>query len=213
MTHLIEIVFSILLTGLFSVVVAWLTHHWAVRQLLTRAEKRPRVLLVEDPTTSIEYWKPKRIIWIQSAIAVVYLAIILVTTGESLPLISAAIGLLLGVLMTVILTRRKPPSRVFKAASFVIAEEPPEALRQCLDVLSNIGARIARVDEEAGRIQAKVPMSFWGTGYIININVERQKEARSEIRISSDSIVPWILFDFGTNARVLQRIKSGLLGL
>jgi hypothetical protein len=91
--------------------------------------------------------------------------------------------------------RKEPPSRVIKSASIVLAEERAEAVRQCTNLLRNIGARIARVDQRSGLIQARIPMSFWSWGHIVNISVMSDISERSEIRVSSDSILPTAVFD------------------
>jgi hypothetical protein len=172
------------------------------------------ILAIEDPTVSINYWKPKRILWTQGAIGVLYLSVLAVWFGWApvviiVVIIPAAIGLGLGMLIFPF-RRKESPSRVMRSASIVVAEGRLEALRQCLDVLRNMRASIARLDEESGVIQARMPMSFWSLGHIININIASGKENRSEIRISSDSPMPSTVFDFGANARLVQRIISRL---
>jgi hypothetical protein len=169
-----------------------------------------QILAIDDPTVSIDYWKPKRFLWRQGAIGVLYLSLVAVLFGwVPVVMIPAAAGLGLGMLIVPFL-RKEPPSRVMRSASIVIAEGRLEALRRCIDVLRSIRASIARVDEESGLIQARIPMSVWNWGHIVSINVVSDKENRSEIRISSDSMMPSIVLDFGANARVVRKIISRL---
>ena len=199
-------------TALIGLATAWVTYRASVKRSITSAEQRAPVLAITDASVSIKYWNPRRLLWIQGAIGAVYL-VILWLLGFRLPyvLVMAGLGIVIGMLGTLFL-RHKPPSRVMKSASIVIAEQRSEAVRRCLGVLQNIGARIARVDQELGLIQARMPMSFWSWGNIVNITVASDKSDRSEIRVSSDSIMPSALLDFGVNARLVRRVISQLLG-
>jgi hypothetical protein len=197
-------------TGLIGLATAWVAYRASVRRSITNVERRMQLLAIDDPTVSIDYWKPKRFLWMQGAIGVLYLSLVAVLFGWApVVMISAGAGLGLGTLIVPFL-RKEPPSRVMRSASIVVAEGRLEALRRCVDVLRNIRASIARVDEESGLIQARIPMSVWSWGHIVSINVASDKENRSEIRISSDSMMPSTVLDFGANARVVRKIISRL---
>jgi hypothetical protein len=200
-------------TGLIGLATAWLGYRASVRRSITNAERRMPILAFDDPTVRIGYWKPKRTLWMQGVIGILYLSLVAVWFGWTSGMtILAAAGLGLGMVIVPFL-RKEPPSRVMRSASIVIAERRLEALRRCIDVLRGIRARIARVDEESGLIQARIPMSVWSWGHIISINVASDKENRSEVRISSDSMMPSIVIDFGANARVVRNIVSRLFEL
>jgi hypothetical protein len=204
--------FISIITGLIGLATAWVAYQATVKRSITNAEQRARVLAINDPTVGIDYWKPTRVLWVQGVIGFIYVLVLLFWLGDDpvIP-ISAAAGV--GIGMSIFLfVRKKPPSRVMRSTSIVIAEEQSEAVKRCLEALQKIGARIARLDQESGLIQARVPLSFWSYGNIVNVSVVSDRSNRSEIHVSSDSILPSVVFDFGYNARILRRITSQLLG-
>lgn len=68
-------------TGLIGLATALVTYRASVKRSITNAERRARVLGIKDPTVSIEYWKPKRVLWIEGATGVSYLLILFVVEG------------------------------------------------------------------------------------------------------------------------------------
>ena len=200
------------LTSLIGLFTAWVTYQATVKRSIAKAEQRTRVLAINDPTVSVEYWKPRRMLLIQGLIGVVYI----LTVSVLLPatLIPALVGALVGVgigMLVVLLVRKTPPSRVLKSASIVVSEAKGQAVSRCLDALQKMGARIARVDQESGIVQARMPMSVWSVGNIVDISVVSNKSDQSEIRVSSDSILPSTMVDFGANTRIVRRIISQFL--
>ena len=80
-----------------------------------------------------------------------------------------------------------------------------EAYRRCSQAMVVLGARIVRDDPVAGRIDAKIGMSFtsWGENLMAQITGD---EHRAEIQVTSSSSLPTTLFDFGKNKKNVNRV-------
>lgn len=68
-----------------------------------------------------------------------------------------------------------------------------------------LGARITREDPAAGRIDAKIGMSFisWGENLMAEITGD---EHQAEIQVTSSSSWPMTLFDYGKNKQNVDRV-------
>lgn len=98
-----------------------------------------------------------------------------------------------------------------RAATIVIAVNKESAVGLGVAALRKVGANIGEVRAEAGVIRARMPVSFWSWGNIITLSIDSEGSDASSIIITSDSVIPGALFDFGDNARVVRRIKSAMI--
>lgn len=211
-TVLIMMMIAFLQAPLFN----WLSYKTKRQIARAKACREARVLSVHDPSVSMTYWEPKRLIWLSSIFGLGYI-IILLLRSDFKPdlLIPAVIGITLGIGVNLILLwfRRKPPSKVYRSVSVTLAEDSDNVMTACLDALRLLGAKVARVDKEKGTIEARLSLSFLSSGTLINISWEADGPSHTSVHIWVDSVLLTVFFDFGHNARVVHKIKNHLIGM
>lgn len=204
-------------TAFISLMTAWISYKAVIQSARAKARRQARVLSVDDPSVSMTYWKPKRFIWVSVVFGLAYIIILPVIVGfEPYLLIAPLIGITIGIGISFIVlrfARKEPPSRVRRTMSVTLAENPDNVMSACLDALRVIGAKVAHVDNKEGTIEAKIPLSLWTWGTLIDISLKTDGPERTIVNVSSDGVLPSVLFDFGHNARVVRRIKNHLLGM
>ena len=84
-----------------------------------------------------------------------------------------------------------------------------EAYRKSAQALNVIGATPTNEDPAAGRIEAKVGLSFasWGEKLVVEIS---GADNAAYISVTSSSALPTTLFDFGKNQRNVARFLDWL---
>lgn len=85
----------------------------------------------------------------------------------------------------------------------------PDAYRKCAQALTVIGASITAEDERAGRIEARrgASLTSWGENLVVEIS---GAEGATSVSVTSSSVLPTTLFDFGTNQRNVKRFLGWL---
>jgi len=206
-----------IIAGIVSVVSAWIAYKAKVREATAKSARRGLVIGIDDPITSVRPWKVNHVKWvvISCNLLVIILMIGLYIALDDFFMLAlggpAAISTVLA-LLTFRFLRTTPPSRVMKTARIVLGVGTAQALQHALAAVRATGTVVARLDPDALTIEGRIPMSFWKNPSLINARVRALSNERSEVEISSDAILPSVLFDFGINGRNVRRVVEHLLG-
>lgn len=94
-----------------------------------------------------------------------------------------------------------------RRGSLVVASSPTQAFHRAERVLRRLGGEITRSDPQAGRIEAKLPMSARSWGERVHVDVAGD-EGEVLLTVVSRSRLPTTLFDFGKNADNVRRFVT-----
>lgn len=136
-------------------------------------------------------------------------------------------GLLFGLIMSLILGTLH--IRSLKAKQYPITDEtigvshareiktdvpPAEALKLCASSLVDTveGSRIVREDREAGRVEAKTPLSWRSWGEKLACDVRGESDGGSTIRVSSRPVLNLTIADYGKNLTNVENIVRYIKG-
>ncbi|HEV8523565.1 MAG TPA: hypothetical protein VGQ71_03610 [Terriglobales bacterium] len=202
-----------LASALVALLTTWLTYQAASRKAI---QSRPEVLSVtklDDSSVQTKRWNIRRWRIVMAVVLATYILVIAIIVQEAHAIIGAAIGGAVG-LIPWLFIRTVPPSRVYKRAELELGIGSAEAFRRCTQALAVIGARIARIDAEVEPkvVVARTGVTWRSLGDIISITVSSIAPERARLLIESDSISPAAIFDFGSTANSISRIKSAVFG-
>ncbi len=102
--------------------------------------------------------------------------------------------------------RRGERSRVFKWAEIEIVADYDSLLIRCLQVLSDMGARITHYNAVIGAVVAELPHNT------ITIEIRQLQDNRFQVYIASDSKLPTVRIDRGINQKYVNECATRLLG-
>lgn len=102
--------------------------------------------------------------------------------------------------------QRGEHSRVHKQSQIEILADYDTLIIRCLQVLSDIGARITVFSSQTNLITAELPKN------IIEIKIKQTQNELYIVNISSDSKLPSIRIDFGSNKKIVGECTKRLLG-
>jgi hypothetical protein len=98
--------------------------------------------------------------------------------------------------------RDHPPSR--RSREIEVEGSYAQILDGISRVLRRLEARVTSLDLEAGAIEASTSAGFRSWGERLSFDVQRNSPARHVVKIQSQSIVPFTLFDAGKNESNVQ---------
>ncbi len=210
----VSIVFIAMLGNLQAPLFNWLSYKTKTQIARAKVCRNARVLSVHDPSVNMTYWKPKRIAGLFGIFGLGYIIILLLISGFNLYLlIELVIGITLGIGVVLWISKKNQRSRVYRSISVTLEEDSENVMTACLDALRLLGARVASIDKGKRTIEAKLPLSFWSSGTLINISWKTDGPSRTSVDVWVDSVLRSVLFDFGHNARVVRKIKNHLIGM
>ncbi len=102
--------------------------------------------------------------------------------------------------------RRGEPSKAFKWTEIEIIADYDTLLIRCLQVLSDIGARVTHYNAVIGAIVAELPRNK------IVIEIRQLQNDHHTVYIASDSKIPSVKVDFGSNQKYVDECTKRLLG-
>ena len=83
-----------------------------------------------------------------------------------------------------------------------------QAFGKAKEALGRVKAKIRKMDESAGIIEAKTPFGWHGAGELVTIQVVKRKEDKSQMRIESRPFLKTTIFDGGRNFDLVEKVKS-----
>ena len=102
--------------------------------------------------------------------------------------------------------RRGEPSKAFKWTEIEIVADYDTLLIRCLQVLSDIGARVTHYNAVIGAVVAELPRNK------IVIEIRQLQNDHYTVYIASDSKMPSVRVDFGNNQKNVDECTKRLLG-
>ena len=87
---------------------------------------------------------------------------------------------------------------------------PEEVVERSLKALQNMDTNIGSYDVEAGLIEARTAMNWRTFGDVMLVRVSAVDANQTTLIIESDSPLPSVLYDFGSNARNIKRFEQEL---
>ena len=102
--------------------------------------------------------------------------------------------------------RRGERSRVFKWAEIEIVANYDSLLLRCLQVLSDMGARVTHYNANIGVFLAELRKSH------LVIEIRQLQNDQYTVHITSDSNLPTVKVDFGINRKYVDECAKRLLG-
>lgn len=97
-------------------------------------------------------------------------------------------------------------STVYKWAELEVVADYDSLLLRCSQVLSEMGARITNYNAVIGMVLAELPKTN------ITIEIRKSESEHYNIYIASDSNLPSVKFDFGSNQKNVDVVVKRLLG-
>jgi hypothetical protein len=86
---------------------------------------------------------------------------------------------------------------------------PDQVLRAMTEALKAIGARAASGESDY-EVRAQIPVSIWSWGEEVAIQIVPSEEGATEVRVLSKSRFPITLFDWGKNAKNIEKLFAVL---
>jgi hypothetical protein len=204
--------FLALASTLVGLLTAWVGYRIAVGKTLQLARRTSKVTKLEDFSVRTQHWNVRRWRFIVIAVTSTYVGFIWVVSREASVTLVAAISVGIGNLVW-LFVRTAPPSRVCKRANLELHLESSKVFQRCIEAMSTIGADIAKADAESEpkTIMARTRVTWRSFGDVLSVSVLTVGPDLTQIRLEVDSISPSVVFDFGSTARNLRRLKSELL--
>jgi hypothetical protein len=108
--------------------------------------------------------------------------------------------------------RRGPdaPSKVRREARVTIDGTYDAVFDRCESAIRKLGAKIISLDRDAGQIHARTGLSWQSFGERVDISVMRQGDAACSVVLTSDSVTPIVLVDYGKNSKNLDVLIANL---
>ncbi len=210
-----------IVTALLVLATAWISYRTVSKKTRVGREASTKVLRVEDPRIRQSPWNMRRTKWLFALGALPALAFgVFGVFGVFDPIfrgmargIAVANLLMVALLIALIaFLRTEPPSRTRRSARITLQMSMSDAMQSCLAAVSNLGAEVAKYDATEGIIVAKTGMSVRSFGEIITVKANLLGIDECQVDIESDVLQVTVLFDWGANARNIQRIKDALIG-
>ena len=208
-----------IVAGIVGIASAWIAYKTKVREATPSSKRRGLVIGIDDPTTSMKPWNVNGIKWAMISWNVLMAVVVISISIASDPLDwSFTLWVIATILISTVVAllmfrflRTTPPSRVMKTARIKLSTGTSQALQDALEAVRAIGTVVARLDRDDLTIEGRTPMSLWKNPSFIYVRVRAISDASSEVEISSDAILPSVLFDFGINGRNVRRVVDHLV--
>jgi hypothetical protein len=117
---------------------------------------------------------------------------------------------IIGISFRALMRGSDAPSKVRREARLTIDGNYEAVFDRCESAIRKLGARIISLDRDSGQIYARTGLTWQSFGERMHISVMRQGDTVCSVALTSDSVIPTTLVDYGKNSKNLEILVENL---